>query len=55
MMRIVISLCLCGMVFSSSAIVLGNMTGKGKEGMCVIENWLLIGFKLGPLVGNVQL
>ena len=37
-MRIVISLGLCGMVPSSSAIVLGNMVEKVNEDMCVIEN-----------------
>ena len=51
-MRIVISLGICGMVPSSSAIVLGNMEGKVNEGMCVIENWLLIGFERWPLVRN---
>ena len=54
-MGIVMSLGLCGMVPSSSAIVLGNVLGKVNECMCVIENWLLIGFELGPLVGNLQL
>ena len=55
MMRIVISLGLCGLMFSSSAIVFGNMTGKVNGVMRVTKNWLLIGFELGPLVGNVQL
>ena len=52
MMRIVISLGLCGMVPSNFAVVLQNMVGKDSEGMCLIKNWLLIGFKLGSLVGN---
>ena len=29
--------------------------GKVNEGMCVMENWLLIGFEFGPLVRNAQL
>ena len=40
---------------SSPAIVLGNMVGKVNEGMCVIENRLLIGFEHGTLVGKPQL
>ena len=55
MMGIFISLGLCGMVPSSSAIVFGNLLGKVNEGMCVIENWLLIAFELGLPVGNPQL
>ena len=51
-MQIVISLGLCRMVLSGSAIVLGNTLGKVNESMCVIKNWLLIGVELGPLVGN---
>ena len=54
-MQIVTSLGLCGMVPNSSAIFLGNLLGKVNEGMCVIENWLLIGFELWPPVGNPQL
>ena len=54
-MRIVMSPGLRGMVPNTSAIVFGNMVGKVNEGMCLIENWLLIGFELGPLVGNPQL
>ena len=55
MMRIVICLGLCGMVPSKSANVLGYIVGQVNEGMCVIENWLLIGFELGSLVGKPQL
>ena len=56
LIRIVISLGLYGMVPNSSTIVLRNMLlEKVNEGMCVIENWLLIGFELWPLVGNPQL
>ena len=54
-MRIVICLGLCGMVPSKSANVLGYIVGQVNEGMCVIENWLLIGFELGSLVGKPQL
>ena len=43
------------MVPSSSAIVLRNMIRKVNEDMCAIENWLLIGFELGLLVGKLQL
>ena len=47
LMRIVISLVLYGMVPNSSTIVLRNMLlEKVNEGMCVIENWLLIGLEL---------
>ena len=35
MMRIVISLALCGMIPSRSAVVLGKMVGRVNEGMCV--------------------
>ena len=55
MMRTVISLGLCGMVPSKCEIVLGYIVGQVNEGMCVIENLLLIGFELGSLVGNPQL
>ena len=40
------------LVLSSSAIVLRNVVGKVSEGMCLMENWLLIRFELGPLVWN---
>ena len=46
---------LCGMVPRSSAIVLGYMAGKVDQDMCIIENWLLIGFGLRPLVENPHL
>ena len=55
MMRIVIPLGLCGMVPSSSAIVFRNIVGKANQGICVIKNWLLIGFKSDRLVGSPQL
>ena len=32
-----------------------QLTGKVNEVMRVTKNWLLIGFELGPLVGNVKL